>query len=32
MDWIGLLQDRYKLRALVNTITNFGVPKKLRNS
>jgi hypothetical protein len=26
MDCIDLLQDRYLLRAIVNTIINFGVP------
>jgi hypothetical protein len=26
MNWIGLAQDRYKLRALVNSVMNFRVP------
>jgi hypothetical protein len=26
MDWIHLAQDRDQWKALVNTITNFGVP------
>jgi hypothetical protein len=27
LDWIGLLQDRYRLRALVNTVMNLRVPQ-----
>jgi hypothetical protein len=26
VDWIGLAQDRYRWRALVNSVTNLGVP------
>jgi hypothetical protein len=26
VDWIGLAQDRYRWRALVNTVMNLGVP------
>jgi hypothetical protein len=26
MDWIGMAQDRVKLRALVNAVLNFWVP------
>jgi hypothetical protein len=25
VDWIGLAQDRYRWRALVNSVTNFRV-------
>jgi hypothetical protein len=25
MDWIGLAEDRYKWRALVNAVMNLGV-------
>jgi hypothetical protein len=24
--WVGLIQDRYRLRALVNSVLNLGVP------
>jgi hypothetical protein len=27
VDWIGLAQDRYKWRVLVNSIMNLRVPK-----
>jgi hypothetical protein len=26
VDWIGLVQDRYRWRALVNSVKNFWVP------
>jgi hypothetical protein len=26
VDWIGLAQDRYKWRVLVNSLMNFRVP------
>jgi hypothetical protein len=26
VDWIGLAQDRYRWRALVNSVTNLQVP------
>jgi hypothetical protein len=26
VDWIGLAQDRYRWRALVNLVTNLRVP------
>jgi hypothetical protein len=26
LDWIGLAQDRYRWRALVNSVTNLRVP------
>jgi hypothetical protein len=29
VDWIGLTQDRYRWRALVNTVMTFGFHKML---
>jgi hypothetical protein len=29
VDWIGLAQDRYRLRALVNSVRTFGFHKML---
>jgi hypothetical protein len=26
VDWIGLAQDRYRWRALVNSVMNLGIP------
>jgi len=31
MDWIDLAQDRYRWRALVNTIMNIQVPQNAWN-
>jgi hypothetical protein len=28
VDWIGLAQDRYRCRALVNSVMNLWVPQK----
>jgi hypothetical protein len=32
VDWIGLAQDREKLRALVNGVMNLRVPKVLETT
>jgi hypothetical protein len=29
VDWIGLAQDRYRWRALMNSVMNFGFHKML---
>jgi hypothetical protein len=31
VDWIGLAQDRYKWRALVNSVMNLWVPENAGN-
>jgi hypothetical protein len=31
VDWIGLAQDRYRWRALVNSVMNLQVPKNAGN-
>jgi hypothetical protein len=32
VDWIGLAQDRYRWRALLNSVMNLRVPKNAGNS
>jgi hypothetical protein len=32
VDWIGLAQDRYRWRALVNSVMNLQVPENAGNS
>jgi hypothetical protein len=32
MDWIGLAEDRYQLRALVNTVMELAVPSDVGKS
>jgi hypothetical protein len=31
VDWIGLAQDRYRWRALVNSVMNLQVPQNVGN-
>jgi hypothetical protein len=31
VDWIGLAQDRYRWRTLVNSVMNLGVPQNAGN-
>ena len=31
LDWIDLAQDRYRWRALVNSVMNLQVPQNARN-